>query len=349
MHQHFRESSSRNPDAPDQGYEKISIIVLTHNRRRLLTDCLDSLLLQGYPREKTEILVIDDGSKDGTQEMVRVLLSRHGHLKYMYQNHRGISAARNTGIRNASGDILAIVADDYILEPSYAETVMTFFRQTPAAKVVRFKLVPSRSDLASRISHFYFDVSVWRRLYEGSAPQPQSWKEKLKRFLQKMPPLEEKTTTQHDLEAAGAAAFKRGVFSQAGLFDESLQRAEDTDMTTRLHSLGILVYYFPHHHVKHQYNPFLMDSLYKCFLTGFNRYKYYQKHPPLADRHQSVIKKLFLIKLGLILGAFWKSWQTRSVGQFLLYLPFMFLFEAANKCGFLSSWLLSAVKSKRTS
>ena len=92
-------------------YEKISIIVLTHNRKRLLQDCLHSLLAQTYPLEKLEILVSDDGSHDGTRELVERLQTQHAHVKYFHQPHKGIAAARNNGIVHATGEIVAIVAD----------------------------------------------------------------------------------------------------------------------------------------------------------------------------------------------------------------------------------------------
>src|ERR1044071_1568610 len=107
--------------------ETISIVVLTYNRKRLLKDCLESLLVQTYPKEKLEIVISDDGSCDGTRELVEGFQTRHGHLKYCPQAHKGIAAARNNGISHASGGVIAIVADDYILDPAYAETIATFF------------------------------------------------------------------------------------------------------------------------------------------------------------------------------------------------------------------------------
>ena len=321
--------------------ERLSIVVLTYNRKPLLADCLNSLLAQTYSRDKLEIIVINDGSLDGTDELAREVMSAHEHVRYFYQSHKGIPATRNHGITKATGDIIAIVADDYILAPDYAETVMTFFRQNPDAAVVRFKVVPSRFDLGSRISHFYFDLSVRRRLYEAANPPPLGWKKHIKRLLQKMSMPDEKITTRHGLEAAGAAAFRREVFSKVGSFDESLKRAEDTDMTKRLSSIGIPVYYFPHHHIRHQYSPFLLDTIYKCFYTGFNRYKYYQKHGELAERKYGVIKALLVMKLNFMLNILWRARQTTSARECLLFLPFIVLFEVVNKLGFLSSWLLS--------
>jgi glycosyltransferase involved in cell wall biosynthesis len=114
--------------------DTISIVVLTHDRKRLLRDCLHSLLAQTYPRDKIEIVVSDDGSRDGTRELVEQMQATDGRIKYAYQPHRGIAAARNHGLAHATGAVVAIVADDYILDPTYVSTIMRFFDKRPAAR-----------------------------------------------------------------------------------------------------------------------------------------------------------------------------------------------------------------------
>jgi GT2 family glycosyltransferase len=328
--------------------DTISIVVLTHDRKRLLRDCLHSLLAQTYPRDKIEIVVSDDGSRDGTRELVEQMQATDGRIKYAYQPHRGIAAARNHGLAHATGAVVAIVADDYILDPTYVSTIMRFFDERPAAKVVRFKMVPSRKDLGSRISHFYFDVSVRRRLTPDPPPPVHAWTDRLARVWQKTPRFEETITTRHQLEAAGAAAFRRDVFESAGRFDESLQRAEDTDMTMRLRALGIEIYYYPFHEIRHQYSPLMQDTLAKCFLTGFNRYRLYQKHGSLPG-HPSPVKTLVSHEVQAVLGAFWRARQAESIPKLVCYLPFMLLFEAATGLGFLAGFVSRRPNSRPSS
>ena len=95
--------------------ETISVIILTYNRKRLLKDCLDSLLWQSVPGDEVELLVADDGSDDGTEELVARYRAVHPNIRYLHHPHQGISATRNLGIRAATGEFIAIVADDYIL------------------------------------------------------------------------------------------------------------------------------------------------------------------------------------------------------------------------------------------
>jgi GT2 family glycosyltransferase len=198
-------------------------------------------------------------------------------------------------------------------------------------------------NLGSRISHCYYDTSVTRRLVPASKAvvTDNRWTQVIRMAFEKTPAVEEKITTDHQLEASGAAAFRREGFDRVGLFNESYARAEDSELTARLKVLGILVYYCPHPRVRHQYDCIPLDTLCKCFLTGYSRFRYYQKHPPASVRDHGVVTQLIMMKLVAIVGALRRARQAETVLGFLFYLPFMLLFEAANKVGFVCGWIAS--------
>ena len=268
---------------------------------------------------------------------------------YCYQPHKGIAAARNNGIVDANGEIVAIVADDYILDPSYAATVTEFFRLRPEAMVMRFRVTAAQRNLGSQISHFYFDTSVRRRLSGTADAAPRGWKERLARSCQTAPRQEETITTEHDLEAAGAAAFRREVFLRVGLFDEALQRTEDSDIKVRLRKSGISVYYYPHLSVKHQYSQFMLDTVYKCFLTGFNAYKFRRKHRPPVDSVGGGLRKVCRHIADTLLTTLWAVRQCESRAQGVLYLPFMLVFRVTSKLGLFCSFVSHRLHVRRTS
>ena len=86
----------------------VSVIVPVHNGERLLAEAIDSVLGQRHPA--LEILVVDDGSTDGTPRLARALEPT---VRCVRQDNRGPSAARNTGIRMARADLVAFIdADD---------------------------------------------------------------------------------------------------------------------------------------------------------------------------------------------------------------------------------------------
>lgn len=92
----------------------VSIIVPTYNYGRYLLKAVKSCLAQTY--SNIEIIIIDDGSTDDTRVIVQCLDDR---LAYIFQENRGVSAARNNGLKNARGDFIAFLdADDYLLPDS---------------------------------------------------------------------------------------------------------------------------------------------------------------------------------------------------------------------------------------
>lgn len=98
----------------------VSVIVPAYNCENTVGQCVESLLAQTYPR--CEIIVIDDGSTDGTSA---VLQKYTGKIKYIYQENGGVSAARNRGIFEAQGEYLVFCdSDDYVSE-TYVEDMVS--------------------------------------------------------------------------------------------------------------------------------------------------------------------------------------------------------------------------------
>lgn len=100
---------------------KLSIIVPLYNSEKYLPKCLDSLLNQDIPEQDYELILVDDGSPDGSRRIAEDYASRHSNIIVLTQSNKGTSGARNTGIRRASGKYLCFVdPDDYVLENSFA-------------------------------------------------------------------------------------------------------------------------------------------------------------------------------------------------------------------------------------
>lgn len=87
---------------------KISVVIPTYNREKTIKRCLDSVVNQTYP--VCEIIVIDDGSRDKTLDIIRTEYGNR--VKVIRQKHKGAQAARNAGIRAASGEYIAFLDSD---------------------------------------------------------------------------------------------------------------------------------------------------------------------------------------------------------------------------------------------
>jgi glycosyltransferase involved in cell wall biosynthesis/peptidoglycan/xylan/chitin deacetylase (PgdA/CDA1 family) len=97
---------------------ELSVIIPTYNRRDLIARTLPTVLAQDLPREDWEIIVVVDGSTDGTAEYLRGLEAPVA-IRVIEQPNRGPGAARNAGLRAARGEIALLLDDDSLCEPSF--------------------------------------------------------------------------------------------------------------------------------------------------------------------------------------------------------------------------------------
>lgn len=98
----------------------VSTIIASYNGEEFIAQAIDSCLRQTHP--SYEIIVVDDGSTDATEEIVRI--QRHRNVRYIRQDHRGLPAARNTGIAAAAGVYLTFLDCDDLLLPTAVETLL---------------------------------------------------------------------------------------------------------------------------------------------------------------------------------------------------------------------------------
>lgn len=111
----------------------ISVIVITRNRAESLKDALISLTRQS--RQPDEVIVVDNASADHTKEVILSFADRLN-IKYVYEATRGIPHARNAGITNATGDIIAFIDDDCVAGEGWLKYVEIPFVRDPNVGVV---------------------------------------------------------------------------------------------------------------------------------------------------------------------------------------------------------------------
>lgn len=112
------------PNTVEQPGVKVSVIVPTYNRAAYLQKALESIFQQTLP--VTEIIVVDDGSTDVTEEVVR---RAHKPIRFYRQEHLGVAAARNLGLQMAAGDLIAWLDSDDLWEPGFLATVVPLLAQ----------------------------------------------------------------------------------------------------------------------------------------------------------------------------------------------------------------------------
>ncbi|MHC4172905.1 MAG: glycosyltransferase family 2 protein [Planctomycetota bacterium] len=124
----------------------VSVIIPTYNRANFVTKAIDSILAQNY--KDYEIIVVDDGSTDNTQEVLNAYRDR---ISYIYQDNAGVSAARNTGIRASCGEWIAFLDSDDRWMPEKLELQMRLVNRT-RAKICFTNVILQRDPKAQDVS-----------------------------------------------------------------------------------------------------------------------------------------------------------------------------------------------------
>ena len=89
---------------------KVSVIIPTYNRNKLVLDAIDSVLEQTF--QNFEIIIVDDGSTDNTKTHIDSYQKKDTRIKYIFQENQGVSIARNTGLEAAQGEYIAFLDSD---------------------------------------------------------------------------------------------------------------------------------------------------------------------------------------------------------------------------------------------
>ena len=147
---------------------KYSIVVPVYDVEHYLNQCLDSVLLQDCG--DFELIVVDDGSTDRSPEICDAYARADGRVRVIHQENRGVSAARNAGIRAAGGDFLLLLdSDDFWTEPSML-TELTALLDKTDADVILFRVRAwFEPDDTYRIKTDPFDYSVLDRFNHNAA------------------------------------------------------------------------------------------------------------------------------------------------------------------------------------
>ncbi|MFA5148610.1 MAG: glycosyltransferase family A protein [Candidatus Omnitrophota bacterium] len=182
----------------------LSIVIPTYNRKDLLKECLESLFDQTYPKEDYEIVVVDDGSTDGTEDLLRDMAAGHGNLRYFRQENGGAYHACNTGIQRSSGEIIVFTDSDCAAPRDFLELTASYFKKHPdISACIGFPLITFKNKLFSPLSDYY------RRVFEAG--------ERVEKVFSKLDP----TVVLH----TDCAAVKKDALINIGCFGAKFNRA----------------------------------------------------------------------------------------------------------------------------
>ncbi len=197
----------------------ISVIIPVFNRAELVKKAVESVLAQTYPCH--EIIVVDDGSNDNFddglfgEQTLHVGRAPRARLKLIRQKNKGVSAARNLGIKNASGDWLAFLdSDDYWL-PNKLEKQIKFHQQNSDIFISQTDEIWIKNGI--RINPNKDNIKVGGDIFEQSL--------------------------ERCMISPSAVMLHKDILDLVGMFDERLPACEDYDLWLRItgrHKVGLI-------------------------------------------------------------------------------------------------------------
>ncbi len=201
---------------------KFSVVVPTYHRKETLRQTLAALCAQDY--RDCEVIVVDDGSMNETEEM---LANEFPAFCYLRQDHRGPAAARNRGIRQARGEIIAFTDDDCLAPPDWLTRLADGYVRYPDAVGGGGGLMAPSELLKSNVFARY-EQYISRDVYHAG---------------------EEEYVGGFECPAGGTAnmSYKRSILLEVNGFDERfpVPAGEDADLKLRICSRGERLFYLP--------------------------------------------------------------------------------------------------------
>ena len=234
----------------------ISVVIPTYNRLPILQKCLQSLEQQEpHPSVKGyEVVVVDDGSTDGTVDWLEANPERLGHVRLIRQEHGGPAEARNRGVLAGRGDVVVFIDSDLVVTPSFlrshATTLEADWRQRGNRRCFTYGAVINTAD------------------FEDPTREPHKLRDLSWAYF-----------------ATGNVAIDRTILESAGLFDTIFQLYgwEDLELGERLRRLGVRLVRCPDAVGYHWHPAFGLEQIPDLIRVEQERAKmglvFYRKHP----------------------------------------------------------------------
>ncbi len=277
---------------------KISVVIPAYNCKDAMIKGIDALF-SAKSADGHEVIVVDDGSTDGTKEALSAKAAiSHGKLRSLSQNHLGPAAARNLGIKNAGGDIILLLGADTIADDRLITSHLDGHEQYPQKNTAVLGHIAWATGI--RLTPFL------------------KWLEQGAQFG--YPVIKDPGNVPYDFFYSSNISLKKSFLIENGLFDEDFPYAayEDIELGCRLSKAGLRIVYDPaaiayHDHIMDQ-ESFALRSR----RTGESLKVFHDKHPELKAGYRSPKGKVLELAVSALV---WKVPQALAwmVPKKLLY------------------------------
>lgn len=261
----------------------VSVIIPAYNRKHELEGLLASLAGQTLPAAGFEVIVVDDGSGDGTREWLDELKGGFGFpFSWFAQEHRGPGAARNLGMQNASGDILVFIDTDCMPQPDWLEQLIQPFASGTVGAVGGREIMDERDPLLMRCFHYLMTAPLTTGGMRGKEGK------RLARFYPR----------------TFNMAISRKAYEATGGF-RKMYHAEDIELSFRIRQAGFELLYEGRAQVYHRRRSTVAQYAKQLFNMGKARVTLARLHRGSLEPLHVMPALLFVVALFLALLPTW--------------------------------------------
>jgi glycosyltransferase involved in cell wall biosynthesis len=220
----------------------VSVIIPTYNRAHIIQRCIDSALSQTYPN--LEIVVVDDGSKDNTKEIIDTHYSDNPKVNYFSKQNGGVSSARNLGLSVAKGEFVAFLDSDDFWMPEKIDLQVKCLQKHPDVGLVWTEFFAC--DLQGKVIHerylrkmygayrfFPTPMNIFSKQFTLNTLIPNKAAEAMFYYVGHI----YSPMALGNLVHTSTVVIRKHLIDKAGGFDETFSVAEDYDLYLRISAL----------------------------------------------------------------------------------------------------------------
>jgi len=185
----------------------VSVIVPVHNAEKIVGTCIESILSLDYPKEKMEVIIVDNNSTDSTKRIIEKYP-----VKYLFEEKVGQFHARNLACEHAKGEILAFTDGDCIVDKNWLKNLVRNFTDDQIAGVGGKIIAYKPKSVVEKYSARYVLIQEWN------------------------------IKERYPYIVTANAAYRKKVLEELGFFDGSLYSGGDVDMGWRVTKAGYNYY-----------------------------------------------------------------------------------------------------------
>ncbi len=252
--------------------KRISILIPTYNEEHYIAGCLDSILMNDYPQDFLEILVIDGGSTDFTREIVQRYIERYHFIRLLENPKRIQAEALNIGIREATGEIIICMSAHAVYAPDYIRQCVTLLQETGAANVGGLMSAVGQDYLSNGIA-----IALSSPFGIGDARYRYSDREEW-------------------VDTVFAGCWYKKTLEALGGFNEEWVVNEDYELNYRLRQMGGKILFSPKIRCQYFVRRSLRALARQFFRYGFWRVKTLVAYPD-SLRWRQLVPPLFILML----------------------------------------------------